>query len=112
MCGIPNCTLLLPHNLQTFHVFAQIFGNAVPVSEHIVAGEESILFLEDETHVVNCVAGCEEGADGGAFCFEDLSVFDGELAWAGLVFVDSGCEAGFVGDQVWYSACVVAVPVG
>lgn len=62
--------------------------------------------------MVDCVAGCEQCADGGTLCLEDLSVFDGELAWARLVFVDSGSETRVVGNQVWDAACVVAVPVG
>lgn len=87
MRRVPDLALLLAHDLQTAHVQSQIFSHAEPMPEHIVPGKESILFLEQETHVVFRVPGCKYCADRRAFCLEDLAVFDRELAGAWLILV-------------------------
>lgn len=88
-------TLLIAHNRQAFHVFGDIFGDTIAVAEDVVSREHGIFFFEDEAHVIYGVTGGEDCADrGAAFILENMSVADGSLAGAGLVFVDPGCAGG------------------
>ena len=93
------------------HIRAKVLGHAETMAEDIIAGEESILFFEYEAHVVYRMAGGMERPYCGALCVEPLAVFDGVLAWIGLILVDPISKRAVILYQIFHAASVVTMPV-
>jgi hypothetical protein len=68
------------------------------VAQHIIPSEQGVLFLKQEAHVVDRVAGREDCADGRPLHSKDLSIVYGLLTWIREVLVDAFGEGGVVGD--------------
>lgn len=81
------------------------------MSEYVISREKGVFLFQNKAHVVHCVAGGQHGADRGTLGEKDLSVFDGKLAWTGLVFVYPRSKLGIIGDEIRDSACVITMPV-
>lgn len=60
--------------------------------------------------MVGCVARAVEGAKGGAFCYEYLSIFDVYLGTPGLMLVYLGLRAAC--EKILYTPYMIWVPMG